>query len=90
MHALTVGADGTLSESNSAVTFSPGDVPADARLQGVAVVAQRSQSHDNERGQRGEVRNGSAATSASLFGEVRIDDNTASELLDMVGRNIPH
>jgi len=39
VHALTVGADGTLSETNSVTTFSPSDVPADARLQGVAVVA---------------------------------------------------
>lgn len=42
LHALSVAADGTLSESNTPVTFSAADVPAAARLQGVAVVAVRS------------------------------------------------
>lgn len=38
VHALSVAADGTLSEPNTPVTFLPAEVPADARLQGVAVV----------------------------------------------------
>jgi len=38
VHALTVASDGTLSETNPPVTFSTTDVPATARIQGLAIV----------------------------------------------------
>jgi hypothetical protein len=38
VHALSVADDGTLSETNPTVTFSTTEVPATARIQGVAVV----------------------------------------------------
>jgi 6-phosphogluconolactonase (cycloisomerase 2 family) len=38
VHSLTIAADGTLSETNTPVTFSTDDVPGTARIQGVAVV----------------------------------------------------
>jgi hypothetical protein len=50
VHALTVGADGRLSESSAAVTFSPADVPAAARLQGVVAVAARSDHDGHDHG----------------------------------------
>src|SRR5258706_15763429 len=49
VHALTVASDGTLSESNAPVTFAPEDVPAAARLQGVAIVAGRAADRRGER-----------------------------------------
>jgi 6-phosphogluconolactonase (cycloisomerase 2 family) len=48
VHALSVAADGTLSEGNPSVTFSPADVPAAARLQGVAVVSLASRHGDDD------------------------------------------
>lgn len=42
VHALTVASDGTLSEPNAPVTFSAEDVPATARIQGIAIVGGRA------------------------------------------------
>jgi 6-phosphogluconolactonase (cycloisomerase 2 family) len=80
VHALTVARDGTLSESNPAVTFSPAEVPAAARLQGLAVVTpsfRREDDHD------------AARSPHALFGTTRIDGRGAqrasvrSTLLDL-------
>ena len=49
VHALSVAPDGTLSEPNAVVTFSASDVPAAARIQGLAIV--QGQSGDNDSGQ---------------------------------------
>jgi hypothetical protein len=46
VHALSVADDGTLSETNPAVTFSTTEVPATARIQGVAVVQTASGNDD--------------------------------------------
>ncbi len=48
LHALSVAANGTLRESNAVVMFSATDVPAAARLQGVAVVAGRVHGGDDD------------------------------------------
>lgn len=96
VHALTVAADGTLSESNAVVTFSPADVPAAARLQGVAVVAGRAQQGDEDgESSRGGNRNSSlsafAQLPASVFSTTSIDaggagsDSSASALVDLAG-----
>lgn len=50
VHALSVGADGRLSESDAVLTFSAADVPAEARLQGVVAVAARSDHDGGEHG----------------------------------------
>lgn len=82
VHALSVAANGTLSESNAVTTFSPSDVPAAARLQGVAVVATRSRddddggkSHGRDRGD--EFSSDFALPSGAVFSTTRIDDGTA-------------
>jgi hypothetical protein len=70
VHALSVAADGTLTESNPAVTFSAADVPAAARLQGVAVVSLRG-SDGSDNGDNGPERDdslpGVSADPQSLF-----------------------
>jgi 6-phosphogluconolactonase (cycloisomerase 2 family) len=77
VHALTVAADGTLSESNDPVTFPASEVPAAARIQGVAVVALHSRLGRAERGgARGDARDERLAVgnapSLSPFGSTPI------------------
>jgi DNA-binding beta-propeller fold protein YncE len=48
VHSLRVAKDGTLSEPNTPVTFSTTEVPGTARIQGVAIVADRASDHDGE------------------------------------------
>jgi 6-phosphogluconolactonase (cycloisomerase 2 family) len=49
LHVLSVARDGTLSEPHGPVLFSTADVPADARPQGLAVVAGESRDRDGRR-----------------------------------------
>jgi 6-phosphogluconolactonase (cycloisomerase 2 family) len=78
IHALTVAPDGTLSESNAPVTFPASEVPAAARIQGVAVVALHSR-HGRAEGApvRGDAGGGrpvvGIAPRRSPFGSTLID-----------------
>jgi len=47
VHSLAVAADGTLSEPNAPVTFSAENVPATARIQGIAIVGGRAGGPDH-------------------------------------------
>jgi 6-phosphogluconolactonase (cycloisomerase 2 family) len=102
VHALTVARDGTLSESNASVTFSDADVPAEARLQGVAVVARNAGGTTVHgapaRGHRGDDADfAGVAQPRTLFGTTPIDGPEAdpgtvrSSLLDLIrGRKELH
>ena len=74
VHALAVAADGTLSESSASVTFTADDVPAAARLQGVAVVSNRQRDREAHNGDDRQDGTGDRAVSTvdltprSLFG----------------------
>jgi 6-phosphogluconolactonase (cycloisomerase 2 family) len=88
LHALTVAADGTLSEPNTPVTFSAADVPAAARLQGVAVVAVRS----DEAGNNDSPASAEPATASdSVFSTTPIGEggtdsgSSLSVLVDLAG-----
>ena len=76
---MAVAPDGRLSEPNPVVTFSASDVPAAARLQGVAVVAQSVSRRGLPRDRRREHRDGDTGLAVavqsphSLFGKTRID-----------------
>ena len=95
LHALSVAADGTLSESNATVTFSPADVPSAARLQGIAIVAERAQEGGGDGssggGNRGSSVSGFAQQPGSVFSTTSIDaggansDSSASAPLDLAG-----
>jgi 6-phosphogluconolactonase (cycloisomerase 2 family) len=95
VHALRVARDGTLSESNAPVTFSAADVPAEARLQGVAVLARNvggATVHGAPaREHRGDnVNSVGVAQRRALFGTTPIDGPEAdlgtvrSSLLDLI------
>lgn len=90
VHALTVAADGTLSESNPSITFAPTDVPAAARLQGVAVVAARADEPDDEDSSQA-AHGDSNAASRSPFSTTPVaagsaDSGSSSALLDLLSR----
>jgi DNA-binding beta-propeller fold protein YncE len=96
VHALSVASDGTLSESNALVTFTPADVPAAARLQGVAVVSKRPRDREGDDDKHEDDR-GDAVVSAlsqaprSVFDDTPIGDGSAggqsplSLLLELAG-----
>jgi len=99
VHALTVAPDGTLSESNPPVTFSASDVPAAARVQGVAVVS----GHTHHRGIEGGPTRGdeqvvvgvglshSPFGSTPIGGGVRESAPVRFKLLDVAdGRRLKH
>jgi hypothetical protein len=77
LHALTVARDGTLSESNPPVTFSASEVPAAARLQGVAVVARTGRA-GSARGHRKQDGGGVAPFAHPTFGTTGIDGRDVS------------
>jgi hypothetical protein len=96
VHALSVAADGTLGEPNPVTTFSPADVPAAARLQGVAVVDRHTREGPDRDAPHGTGRHdalltGSPSTAGSLFGTTPIgqggtDSGAAlSRLVDSAG-----
>jgi 6-phosphogluconolactonase (cycloisomerase 2 family) len=96
VHALSVAADGTLSESNAPVTFTPADVPAAARLQGVAVVSKRQREREgdedgHEDDHRDALVSGLAQTPRLVFGDTPIGEGAAggqsplSILLELAG-----
>ena len=96
VHALSVAADGTLGESNPVTTFSPADVPAAARLQGVAVVDRHTREGPerdapHETGRHDALLTGSPSAAGSLFGTTPIgqggtDSGAAlSRLVDSAG-----
>jgi 6-phosphogluconolactonase (cycloisomerase 2 family) len=78
LHVLSVGRDGTLSESNSPVLFSPAEVPGAARAQGVAVVGGVQDRDDDA---HGAIPASQQSISNSPFGKTRIDAGHAD--LDM-------
>ena len=73
VHALTIADDGTLSEPNAPVTFSTNDVPATARIQGIAIVGGRANGADDEEG-RGRLADKASRKAAARpsFSEIPI------------------
>src|SRR5205823_2610773 len=85
VHALSVAKDGTLSEADTPVTFSAADVPAAARLQGVAVVAIRARDdRDDDRnhghGDEDSFLAGFFQTSRSPFGTTPVGEDGIDSL----------
>ncbi len=85
VHALSVAGNGIVSEANTPLTFGPGDVPADARIQGVAIVARPSD--PPEAGGRGRHEESFASALAqsprSPFGTTVIGDTTVNSGLSL-------
>jgi 6-phosphogluconolactonase (cycloisomerase 2 family) len=58
VHSLAIAGDGTLSEPTAPATFSTNDVPGDARIQGIAIVAVHGENGDFDALSGGKGRRG--------------------------------
>jgi 6-phosphogluconolactonase (cycloisomerase 2 family) len=95
VHALSVAADGTLTESNAAVTFTPDDVPAAARLQGIVVVSKREHDSKEDGDRQDHAVSALAPAARPLFGTAPIgiaskSDDWLSDLLEVAGGHKNH
>jgi len=82
LHTLAVASDGTLSEPNASVSFSEADVPAAARIQGIAIVAGQDKEGDHDGAPDGPnaapLGGALAQAPQSVFSSIPIDGDPSS------------
>jgi 6-phosphogluconolactonase (cycloisomerase 2 family) len=78
LHVLSVGTDGKLAETGASVLFSPNDVSADARPQGIAIVNVRGEHHNDDHRHDDDRRPSAPSRAASPFSFAPIHIGTIS------------